>query len=110
MRPFIARAIAVLMITTFGTSATAAAAAAAEGGGQATWSEPSNGLRARLGMRRSHVSNGTGIVATYLELNNAGDVGTPVLVTVSPQSMTFRVTDADGRDVPRPSGPSAYSG
>jgi hypothetical protein len=107
MRPFIARAIVVLMITTFGTSATAAAA---EGDGQATWSEPSNGLRARLGMRRSHVSNGTGIVATYLELNNVGDAGSPMLVTVTPQSMTFRVTDAGGRDVPTPSGPSAYSG
>ena len=111
MRSFIARAIAVLMIITFGTSATAAAAvAAAEGGGQATWSEPSNGLRARLGMRRSHVTNGTGIVVTYLELNNVGDVGTPMLVTVNPRSMTFRVTGADGRDVPPPSGPSAYSG
>ena len=63
-----------------------------------TWSETSNGLRARLSMRRSHVSNGTGIVTTYLELNNVGDVMNPLLV--SGQDLEFHVTDADGRDVP----------
>jgi hypothetical protein len=102
MRRFVPYAIAVLMIIALGTSA---AAAAAEGGDQAPWSEPYNGLRARLFMRRSHVSNGTGIVVTHLELNNVSDIGNPILVTVHGQSMTFRVTDADGRDVPMASGP-----
>jgi hypothetical protein len=64
----------------------------------AEWSETSNGLRARLSMRRSSVSNGTGIVTTYLELNNVDDVMNPLLV--SGQDLEFHVTDADGREVP----------
>jgi hypothetical protein len=46
------------------------------------------------------VSNGTGIVVTHLELNNVSNVVNPMLVNVDRKSMTFRVTDAEGADVP----------
>jgi hypothetical protein len=72
---------------------------------EANWSEESNGLRARLSMRRGHVVNGTGIVVTYLELSNVSDLGTPMLVIVRSGSVKFSVTDADGRDVPQANGP-----
>lgn len=37
------------------------------------WPKESNGLKARLSMRFSHVINGTGIVVTDLELNNVSE-------------------------------------
>jgi hypothetical protein len=67
---------------------------------EAAWSRESNGLQARLSMRRSHVFNGTAIIVTYLELKNVSDVGNPMLVNVDPKNMKFRVTNPDGRDVP----------
>jgi len=78
------------------------------GGDTDVWSEESNGLRARLSLRYSHVLNGTGIIVTYLELQNVSDVGNPMLVAVDRQSMTFRMTDADGQDVPMSGG--AFNG
>lgn len=75
------------------------------GGDDVVWSQESNGLQARLSMRRSHVVNGTGIIVTYLELKNVSDIGNPMLVTVGRESMTFRVTDSDGSDVPMFHGP-----
>jgi len=78
---------------------------AAEAGDDAIWSKASNGLRAQLVMRRSHVSNGTGIVVTQLKLNNVSDASNPMLVAVHCESLKFRVTDADGHDVPMTLGP-----
>jgi HEAT repeat protein len=101
-RRLVAYVIAVLMSISLSTGTASASS------DQAAWSEASNGLRARLSTRRSHVSNGTGIVVTHLELNNVSDMGTPMLVTVHRQSLTFSVTDADGRNVPV--GGSSYSG
>ncbi|NNJ27677.1 HEAT repeat domain-containing protein [Alienimonas chondri] len=99
MSRFVLYSIVVLTSLSLWAEGTTAA------GDEAAWSEESNGLRARLSMRRSHVSNGTGIVVTYLELKNVSDVGNPMLVTVDRDGMTFRVTDPDGRDVPGMFGP-----
>ncbi|MBT7165735.1 MAG: hypothetical protein HN904_23350, partial [Victivallales bacterium] len=77
----------------------------AAAGDEVVWSQELNGLHARLSMRRSHVSNGTGIIATYLELENVSGVGTPMRVAPDRKSMTFRVTNADGDDVPMGGGP-----
>jgi hypothetical protein len=67
------------------------------------WSNESNGLRARLSLRRSSVSNGTGIITTYLELENVSDMGNPMLIRGTP--IQFKVTDEAGRDVPVSGGP-----
>lgn len=56
-------------------------------------------------MRHAEVNNGTGIVWVYLELKNLGDMGNPLLLKVDLDSMSFRVTDADGGDVPTMFGP-----
>jgi hypothetical protein len=78
------------------------------GAEQAAWSEESNGLRGRLSVHLSHVINGTGIIVTHLELSDVSDIGNPMLVTVPEQSMTFKVTDIDGHELPRVAG--AFSG
>jgi HEAT repeat protein len=93
MSRFAVYSIVFVMSISFWAGRTAAA-------GEAAWSQESNGLQARLSMRRSHVSNGTGIIVTYLELKNVSDIGNPMLVNVDPKGMKFRVTNADGRDVP----------
>lgn len=92
MRRLVAYVIALLTIISIRCTTAAEDAQA--------WSEASNGLRARLSMRRSHVFNGTGMVTTYVELDNVSDIGTPILVTIQRDGTTFRVTDTDGRDVP----------
>ena len=97
------RLLAALFLTLFATATATPATQPSD-----TWSRESNGLRARLAMRRSHVSNGTGIVVTHLELNNVSDIGNPMLVTLRGQGMKFSVTDADGRTVPMSGG--AFSG
>jgi hypothetical protein len=72
------------------------------------WSEPSNGVRGRLVMRCSHVINGTMIVATHVELKNVWDVANALAVDVSDKHFTFRVTDAEGKDLP--DSPAIFSG
>jgi len=73
----------------------------------ATWSAESNGLRARLVMRRMSVTNGTAMIATYLELKNESSVGNRLMLKSHP--LKFTVTDSDGRDVPM-TGVGAFSG
>src|SRR5262245_41563501 len=101
MRHLVARAVVVA--AAFALCLVGAGASAA--GDDAAWSEAVHGLRARLTMRRAYVSNGTGMVVTHLELNNVGEVCTPMLVAVNRQSVTYSVTDADDRDVRMYSGP-----
>lgn len=72
----------------------------------AIWSAESNGLRARLVMRRMSVFNGTAMIATYLELKNISRVGNPLVLKAHP--LKFSVTDSDGHDVPASAG--SYSG
>lgn len=96
MRRLVACALAVCMAIALRAGSTDAAAA----GDDAGWSEVSNGLRARLFMRRGHVINGTGIVVTQVELGNVRVLKNPTLVTVHLKDITYRVTDAEGRDVP----------
>lgn len=77
-------------------------AASAKEPEDATWSAESNGLRARVTMRRHSVLDGTCIIATYLELKNVGIVANPMVLEKQP--LTFTVTDADGHEVPRAGG------
>jgi hypothetical protein len=100
MRRLVTYAIAVSIAITLQTGGRNAAAE----GDDSSWSDASNGLRARLFMRLSHVSNGTGIIVTHLELSNVRDGGAPLLVTVHDRSITYSVADADGHDVPMAGG------
>jgi hypothetical protein len=101
MRRLVACALAVLAAIALGACRTVAPASAGDGAG---WSDVSNGLRARLFTRLSHISNGTGIVVTQLELGNVRAVMNPMLVTLRDTDITYRVTDADGREVPAKGG------
>jgi hypothetical protein len=96
MRRLVAHAIAVPMALALCLGGTGTATACDE----AVWSEASNGLRARLILRRAYVSNGTGIVVTHLEVNHL-EGGTPMLVAVNLERVTYSVTDADDRSVPK---------
>jgi hypothetical protein len=75
----------------------------AESRAEAPWSGESGGLQAKLSLRRSHVSNGTGIIAIYLELRNTSDEGEPMYVS-GLGSLQFKVTDEDGREIPESNG------
>jgi len=79
-----------------------------EAADSAPWSEPTNGLRARLALRRSAVVNGTPILTTYLELQNVSDVSNPMKIAWRRNGMVFRVVDADGSELSKAMGP--YSG
>jgi hypothetical protein len=98
MRRLLAYAVAVLPAIALQTGC----ASTAVPNDDAAWSETSNGLRARLFTRLSHISNGTGIVVTQIELGNVRVQKNPMLVTMHLKDITYRVTDADGRDVPTP--------
>ena len=60
------------------------------------WSEIVNGLRGRLSLKRWKISNGSCIIATYLELKNENAT---LLLTKTPENMKFRVTDKDGKEI-----------
>jgi hypothetical protein len=103
MRRLLANAVAILLAIALQTGC----ASTVVPNDDATWSETSNGLRARLFTRLSHIDNGTGIVVTQLELGNVRAQTSPTLVTVHLKDITYRVTDADGHDVPTT--PMAFS-
>jgi hypothetical protein len=96
MRRLLAYAVAVVLAIALQTGC----ASTVVPNDDATWSETSNGLRARLSTRLDHVSNGTGIVVTQIELGNVRAAMNPMLVTLHLKDITYRVTDADGHDVP----------
>ncbi len=96
MRRLIARAVAALLAIALQTGC----ASTVVPNDDPTWSETSDGLRARLHTRLSHIINGTGVVVTQLELGNVRALRSPTLVVVHLKDITYRVTDADGRDVP----------
>jgi hypothetical protein len=66
------------------------------------WSQPENGLRARIFLKRTDVLNGTPIVSTFLVLQNVSDVANPWKVSWDLDRMKFRVVDAAGKEAPRP--------
>jgi hypothetical protein len=72
------------------------------------WSETVDGLRARIVLKRSHVTAGTPIIATYLVLQNVSGVLNPMKVVWGSRQMTYRLLDADGNELPRYNAP--YSG
>lgn len=96
MRRLLANSVAVLLAIALQTGCASTVAPSDD----ATWSETSNGLRARLFTRLSHISHGCGIVVTQLELGNVRALKNPMLVTMHLKDITYRVTDADGHDVP----------
>ena len=90
----------VLLALTVALSASTYAAVTLKGDdNESEWSEESNGLEARLALCRWKVTNGSCIIATYLELKNVGDTANPLLLTVTPDNMSFRVTDKNGKEV-----------
>jgi hypothetical protein len=70
-----------------------------------SWSEPVNGLQARLSFARKEAVNGTPIIATYLELKNVSDVGNIMEVSLDPEKIHFTVTDMAGKEVKPDDGP-----
>ena len=64
-----------------------------------SWSKPVSGLQARLAFERGKETNGTPIIATYLELRNVSDSATPIELPLDPSKIEFKVTDAAGREV-----------
>jgi hypothetical protein len=97
MKAFRTSPIAVLLAAVL---AAETGCAAEKANGDAAWSAERNGLRGRLAMRRSHVFNGTGIVVTYLELDNVSEVANPLLLPIDGSALTFRVVDEGGREMP----------
>jgi hypothetical protein len=63
------------------------------------WSEPVNGLKARLSFERGRENNGTPIIATYLELRNVSDSATPLEIPLDSTKIEFKVVDAKGKAV-----------
>ncbi len=64
-----------------------------------SWSKPAGGLQARLTIERCKETNGTPIIATYLELRNVSESATPLEVPLDPSKIEFKVTDAAGKEV-----------
>jgi hypothetical protein len=69
------------------------------------WSETVNGMCARIFLKRSHVSNGTPILATYLVLRNVSDVANPMKLPWSDARLMFQVVDGAATEVPNWNGP-----
>ena len=93
----------LLAITTLATSIHAATPDDASG---SEWSVESNGLKARLAPRRWKVTNGSGIIATYIEFQIVGDLINPRALSLTSKNIVFRVTDKDGKEIkPDRSGP-----
>jgi hypothetical protein len=85
---------------------TAVAVRAAHGDAQGEWSEPVGPLQGRLVLVRDQVSNGTPIIAAYLDLRNVAGGDNTVEFPLDRATMTWTVVDdyADSKDVP-PSSP-----
>jgi beta-lactamase regulating signal transducer with metallopeptidase domain len=62
------------------------------------WSRPVGGLQARLTFEHRNETNGTTIIATYLELRNVAGSATPLEVPLDPRRIEFTVTDAAGKE------------
>ena len=93
----------LLAITTLATSIYAAPP---NEDSSAEWSVESNGLKARLAPRRWKVTNGSGIIATYIEFQNEADLINPRTLSLTSENIVFRVTDKDGKEIePNHSGP-----
>lgn len=69
------------------------------GKGNAGWSKPVGGLEAGLSLERGRESNGTPILATYLELRNVSDSAAPIEIALDPSKIEFKVTDSSGKEV-----------
>jgi hypothetical protein len=69
------------------------------------WSPPVGGLRGRLVVRAGPATNGTPILAVYLELENVSDVANPIEVP-STWALDSALRDASGRAVPETPAPA----
>ena len=68
----------------------------------AAWSEAVAGLQARITLEQTCIFNGTPMIATYLHLRNTLGVNSSLAFRWPAAKMKFRVTDAAGKDLPRP--------
>jgi RNA polymerase sigma factor (sigma-70 family) len=80
-------------------------AASPVGDESAAWSATVKGLKARLLLQQAYELNGTPILTTYLELNNVSGSAAPIVFRWGDAKKTWGVTDFDGAEVPRYSGP-----
>jgi len=74
-----------------------------------SWSEPVNGIQARLVVATSEVINDTPIISTYLALRNVSDMANPIRIDWADAEITFAVINEAGNPIPRAMGPS-YNG
>ena len=80
-------------------------AASPVGDESAAWSATVKGLKARLLLQKAYELNGTPILTTYLELSNVSGSAAPIVFHWEDAKKTWGVTDFDGAEVPRTSGP-----
>lgn len=64
------------------------------------WSQPVNGIKARLSFEKGDLFVGTRITRVFLELRNVTDNANPLYFSFSPVFMTTRLFDAAGKPVP----------
>jgi hypothetical protein len=66
------------------------------------WSLPVNGLQARLSLAKKGMSNGTPLIATYLELRNVANVVSAIELPIDLDTTQFEVLDERNNMLPRP--------
>jgi hypothetical protein len=69
------------------------------------WSKADRGLEARLAVRPGERVNGTTVISTFLILRNVSDVANTMRLGYDRASITFRLVDEDGKEVPKANGP-----
>jgi hypothetical protein len=64
-----------------------------------TWSEPINGLQARLTLEEKPKVNGTRLLMPFLELRNVSDLASPMEVNCERQFLKIELVDAEGKEI-----------
>ena len=77
----------------------AAAVRAPHGDARGEWSEPVGPLEARLVAYRTEPSNGTPIITLYLDLRNVAGGDNTKEFNLDKASVTWKVTDANGKEI-----------
>jgi len=65
--------------------------------GPNAWSDPVNGLQARLALSSRETVNGTPLLNAYLELRNVSDVANTMQIPLDRDQVKFTVTDSRGQ-------------
>jgi hypothetical protein len=77
----------------------------AAGSDDSGWSEPVDGLRARLSFARTQPLNGTPLIATYLEMCNVSDVANVIEVPLKIDAFQFEVVTEQNKIIAPTTGP-----